>query len=91
MKATISLYQIKKIIAAEHHDPFAVLGMHEATSGGAAALAVRTFQPGAQAVRVVPLQAGPAAQMKRVHKEGFFEAVFQGAAEFFDYALELAL
>ncbi len=58
MKATISLYQIKKIIAAEHHDPFAVLGMHEVTSGGAAALAVRTFQPGAQAVRVVPLQAG---------------------------------
>jgi 1,4-alpha-glucan branching enzyme len=89
MKATISLYQIKKIIAAEHHDPFAVLGMHEVTSGGASALAVRTFQPGAQAVSVVPLQAGSPVQMTRVHKEGFFEALFQETAEFFDYALEL--
>ncbi|MBN2107773.1 MAG: 1,4-alpha-glucan branching protein GlgB [Deltaproteobacteria bacterium] len=89
MKATISLYQIKKIIAAEHHDPFAVLGMHEVTSGAAAALAVRTFQPGALAVRVVPLQSGKGVQMFRVHKEGFFEAVIQGSAEFFDYMLEL--
>ena len=89
MRATVSPYQIKKIISAEHHDPFAVLGMHEVVSGGSAAIAVRAFLPDVQSAWVLPLPSGAGVQMTRVHKEGFFEAVFQGGTDFFDYALEL--
>ncbi len=90
MSATVSSYIIKKIINADHHDPFSILGMHEAADTEGASLVVRTFQPDARDVSVVP-QKGTAKKrkMKRVHRDGFFETVFAGKKQFFDYQLEI--
>ena len=41
---------VQAIVDGRHGDPFAVLGMH---GGGDRPLVVRTFQPGALAVRVL--------------------------------------
>jgi len=47
MKATISSYLIKKIIDADHHDPFSILGMHPVKKKNRKAIAVRAYCPDA--------------------------------------------
>lgn len=90
MKATITPAQIRKIVNAEHHDPFNVLGIHEVSTGGKRSLAVRTVQPDAEEIFVVPLKRGePKKQMDRIHDAGLFEAVFEGMTRFFEYRLEV--
>lgn len=90
MKATISAQQIKKIVNAEHNDPFNILGMHEVSVDGKQSLAVRTFQPDAHEAFVVrPRSREPKKMMAKVHAAGFFEAVFEAATDFFDYTLEV--
>ena len=62
--------QIIAIVAGNHADPFAFLGVHEDARGR---LVVRTFQPGADRVAVLHGKTGEAlADLKRVHAEGFF-------------------
>lgn len=46
MRAETSPQDIRKIVNAEHHDPFQVLGMHPCEGG----LVVRVFRPTADAV-----------------------------------------
>ena len=89
MKATVSPHQIKKIITAQHHDPFSLLGMHELVKDGAPSIVVRTYQPDALSVRVLPEGGGSAQEMSCVRKEGFFEAVCANADAFFPYRLEI--
>jgi len=66
--------EIEQILRAEHSDPFHVLGPHVAEIGGKRQLVVRTFQPRAEAVSLVPAGGAPV-EMARVHAEGVFEAV----------------
>jgi len=90
MKATLSAYLIRKIIHADHHDPFSILGIHEIDSGGEPSLAVRTFQPDAYEVFVVPDKSPEKRiKMREIHAAGFFEAVFKGRKAFSPYRLEL--
>jgi len=90
MKPTLSPTQIRKIVQAEHHDPFDVLGMHEVKAAGSRALVVRTMQPDADEVFVVPSDSSiPTQKMQLIHPEGFFETVFEGAIDFFSYRLEI--
>lgn len=90
MKATLSNYLIKKIVDADHHDPFSILGMHPVKIKNRKALAVRAFLPDATNVFIIPDNDGhDKREMHLVHDGGFFEAVFEGGKDFFAYALEI--
>ena len=69
--------------------PFDVLGIHPATVRGGPALVVRTFQP--QAASISVLRNNTATEMRRVHPDGLFEAVFPRESEFFPYRLAIVL
>ncbi len=57
------------IVAGDHGDPFAILGMHEEDGD----LVVRTFQPGASAVKVVSTDGEESyGELESVHPEGLF-------------------
>ncbi len=78
--------KIKQLVQGEFGNPFEVLGMHTLNGG----MCVRAFLPEAKdAWVVIESEAGnkrtgtePAYPMKRIHKEGVFEAVFEGAKPF---------
>ena len=57
-----------RIIAARHHDPFQVLGVHD--GDGPDRISIRTFQPHAQSVSLIA--AGTRLAMERVRPEGLF-------------------
>lgn len=59
------------IVAGDHADPFGYLGPH--ADGAGDSVLVRTFQPGAEAVEVVPAT-GTATPMRRIDSAGLFEA-----------------
>jgi len=81
--------QIKKIIAAEHHDPFSVLGMHEAEVQDKKGLVVRAFLP--EAERAFVVAGGKAAEetpMSKIHASGLFECQFKNRSTFFSYKIK---
>src|SRR5574341_1392038 len=86
---TVDSAAVAAIAGAYHGAPFDVLGIHSATAEGKPALAVRAWQPQAQAVSVK--RGADLIPMERVHPEGFFEAVLPGEAEFFRYQLSITL
>lgn len=75
---------IAAIVGGYHGAPFDILGLHPNPTGG---LVVRTFHPDAKEVSVK--RGEQLTPMTRVHDEGFFEAVFPEASEFFPYQLSL--
>ncbi len=83
---TLSAEAISAIVGGLHGAPFDVLGVHP-TAGG---MAVRTFQPQAQGVAVLPADGEPG-PMTRVHDDGFFEAVFGARTSAFRYRLRITL
>ncbi|MDB6155101.1 MAG: glgB, partial [Chthoniobacteraceae bacterium] len=88
MKTTTSVPPIHEgalhaILKAEHGDPFAVLGMHEAEGQ----LLVRIFRPDAGEVIVENLNDGTLYQALCVNGDGFFVAGCDGIAERFPYTL----
>ncbi|MGB3681511.1 MAG: 1,4-alpha-glucan branching protein GlgB [Rubrobacteraceae bacterium] len=56
------------IVAGDHGDPYAVLGIHEEEEG----FVVRTFQPGARSVEVVSADGDSLGELKSIHPEGLF-------------------
>jgi 1,4-alpha-glucan branching enzyme len=78
-------HELDQIAAADHAEPHAVLGVHEADGG----LVVRAFRPDALEVRVVPDGSGSPVLMRRIHDAGIFEASLPGAAFPFPYRLEV--
>jgi len=75
---------IAAIVGGYHGAPFDLLGLHPNPAGG---LVVRAFHPDAKEVSVK--RGEQLTPMTRVHDEGFFEAVFPEASEFFPYQLSL--
>ncbi|MGQ9630017.1 MAG: 1,4-alpha-glucan branching protein GlgB [bacterium] len=90
METTLSQDDINKILHSDSHDPFQILGIHEVQVGGRAAVAIRAFLPEAREASVVALD-GPNElhPMRRVHDDGFFEAIFGQREKPFPYQLEL--
>lgn len=83
---TIETAALDAILAANHGDPFSVLGMHQAGE----ALVVRVFRPDARAVAVREVGgAGREFPAALVHPDGFFEARLTGATDRFQYVLAL--
>jgi len=85
MRAALSKQVIKKIINAEHHDQFQVLGMHSCDEDG---LVVRAFRPAAEAMWLLPAgQESKRIPMRRIHRDGLFQAHLKGCTDFFVYRL----
>ncbi|MGQ9368856.1 1,4-alpha-glucan branching protein GlgB [Azospirillum sp. A39] len=79
---------IEAIVRADHGDPFAILGMHQAEEG--APVEVRTFLPGADRIEVIDGSTGAVAgEMEKRHAEGFFVAVMPDRRERFRYRLRV--
>ena len=75
---------IDAIVAADHADPFAVLGPHEI--GGH--LVIRAFVPGAERVEVTTADGERAlADLPRVHADGLFAGLLEGRDRTLDYRL----
>ncbi|UXY14866.1 1,4-alpha-glucan branching protein GlgB [Chitiniphilus purpureus] len=84
MSYSLSAPEIDALMRANHADPFAVLGLHEA--GGK--LVLRTLQPGATAVTVVEAKGGRRlAELTCIDERGFFEGVLQRRKQRFAYRL----
>ncbi len=85
-KTTIDDGNLYALLEGRHGDPFAMLGMHEAGNR----LVVRVFRPDAREATVVdardPKRSFPA---RRIHGDGFFEAVLPEKTEPFAYRLKL--
>ena len=91
MMSTVPENDIEKILHADHHDPFAVLGAHLVhVPGGEPVVAVRAYLPDASAAWVVEDSTRAEHPMELIHREGFFEAVFPGHQEVFAYWLKKA-
>jgi 1,4-alpha-glucan branching enzyme len=68
--------EIDLIRRAEHADPFHILGPHVVEVNGEKRLAIRSFLPQAREVSVVHDSAAVGLPARRVHPDGFFEALF---------------
>jgi len=90
MATTVSFDQMHKILNSEHHDPFQLLGAHEVRLDGKEVIAIRAFLPEAKEAFVLEVK-NPQNEypMHRVHREGFFEAVFAKRKTVFPYKLKI--
>ncbi len=89
-KFAVASADVKRIVNADCHDPFAILGMHPVRHGGKRAVVVRAFPRDAESVQVVDDSAESASwPMRRLHRDGFFEAVIPERAEVFPYRLRI--
>src|SRR5262249_12500902 len=76
---------IAALVAGKHGAPFDVLGPHSLTLGGERVWIVRTFQPGAEAVSLVPSPTAAqhddgvaeALSMRQLHAGGLFSVVLE--------------
>ncbi len=85
---TVPAEALTEIIRGEHGDPFAILGPHAIPREKGEAIAIRAFLPWAQSMVVVPVGVDrPVTPMRRLQREGFFEAVVPGSSEIFPYRL----
>ena len=95
MNITANIDDVLKIISAEHHDPFNILGMHivcpedekeifgkACTKEVRKALVVRAFLPNAECASVVEIEKGKQYKMERVHESGFFELLLRTKCNF---------
>ncbi len=79
---------VESLVRGEHADPFALLGPHVVSQGSEQAVLIRAFAPRAEKVTVFPEDADlPPQPMRRLHPDGFFEAVFPGRPDRFRYRL----
>ena len=77
--------EIEKIIHADHHDPFAILGIHPVQVDGERGVSIRAFLPEAAEASVVDSQnPNSAYPLSLIHPDGFFELFVQNR-EIFSY------
>ncbi len=80
--------EIDQILHANHPNPFGFLGLHE-LKGGDGHVA-RLFRPGAVSATLVA-DSGEETEMKQIHREGLFEAVFPDVKKAFGYSFSVNL
>ena len=84
--ATLPNATVEFLARGLHADPFAVLGPHEARRNDVTGVALRTFRPHAASIAAVDRASGRVIPMIRLHPEGLFEALVEGATrDGFDY------
>src|ERR1039458_8519638 len=87
-ETTASLDEIAQILRAEHGDPFHILGIRLVEVQGKPAVAIRAFLPRTKNAWVVRVPgADDVVPMRRIHADGFFEAIFPNEQAIFPYRL----
>ena len=88
MKSTVSVFDMHKIIGANHCDPFSVLGIHEVSLPNTKKrkFSVRSFMPNAKKLYLI--KGTKKYEMEKIHNDGFFEIIVE-ASDFFDYKFEV--
>src|SRR5581483_1446932 len=81
----MTLADVERIVARDHHDPHSFLGAHPHPEG----VVVRAFRPGATSVRVRPDGRG-SLRLRRIHQAGLYEGVVAAAEPPLAYTLEVA-
>ena len=93
MKTTVEQKEINKIVHADHHDPFNVLGIHHVHVNGEKGVSIRAFLPEAVEVSAIDSKACSERSesnehniypLSRIHQEGFFETFIKDR-EIFNY------
>lgn len=88
MISTAKFIDLQSIISVQHGDPHSILGMHEVTIDNSPALAVRVYVPQAEKVFVFdPNIPEKQYEAKKIHMDGFFEAVIKDRTKWFRYKL----
>jgi len=86
MKSTVPADEVAAFLEARHGDPFGTLGMRRAGQF----TAVRVFRPDCSAVKVVDAADRTRVfEAKKIHPDGFFEAVLPKGSGEFPYHLRL--
>ena len=81
------LNDMDKILRADHHDPFQLLGMHREEGRR---LIVSAFHPQAEAVSVVSFPGGRVVKkLEKIHPDGFFQGIIKNRKNFFGYLLKI--
>jgi len=75
--------QVASIKGASHADPFGFLGLHDNPAGDG--MVLRVFRP--DALKVFVSSEGAETEMSKIDNDGFYEVLFPGATERFDYQL----
>ncbi|MEW6219973.1 MAG: 1,4-alpha-glucan branching protein GlgB [Thermodesulfobacteriota bacterium] len=78
--------ELERVIQADQHDPFTVLGFHRIEEQPPSAV-IRTFQPQAVAVKLVA--GGERKYLYKMREEGLFEIIIPNCHEVFDYLFEI--
>lgn len=87
MKSTeLNIEELEAISNGSFSDPFGLFGVHSRRSGKG--YVVRTFQPHARTVVVVPSR-GKAVEAKKITPEGLYEATFPTRKQRFEYSLDI--
>jgi 1,4-alpha-glucan branching enzyme len=81
--------ELERVAAVLHEDPHSLLGPHELLGGEAGVLVVRTFQPDATAVRLLPDDGVAAIDMTALAQKGIFEARMPSGRATPSYRLEV--
>ncbi len=99
MKTSSMVNEVYKIINAESHDPYSVLGMHpvRGKTPESNSLAIRAFLPNADSVAVIDALSALLTdtssscryEMEKIHESGFFEVIIKGKTDFFTYTYEV--
>jgi 1,4-alpha-glucan branching enzyme len=84
---TAPVEEIDLILQGDHSDPFHILGAHPVQVGGAPAIALRAFLPGA--AQVWAIKETEVLPFQHLHPDGFFEVVIPGVTEIFPYRLRV--
>jgi 1,4-alpha-glucan branching enzyme len=80
---------IRRIVNADHWDPFQVLGSHVIRKERRKAVAIRAFLPDAEEAWVVDKKTKKLHPMEKIHKAGFFEAIFPEKEDVFPYLIRM--
>ncbi len=88
MESTAFSDAVNKIIKAEHHDPFSILGAHVIDIEGKRSVAVRAFLPEAKRVSVIDTVSSAEYEMTKIMEEGFYEVLLPNYSEVFQYELK---
>jgi 1,4-alpha-glucan branching enzyme len=74
---------VARIIAATHHDPFSILGLHDSPEG----MVIRAFVPSVARLQALIEPDGPVLDLERRGESDFFEALVPGKKDRFAYRL----
>jgi 1,4-alpha-glucan branching enzyme len=89
MTPTVSTDDLDRILRADHHDPFSVLGCHPVQVDGRDMVVVRAYLPQAARAYVVREKTPHRRLLRRVGDTPLFEARFTRLKRVFDYHIEI--